>query len=46
MKTFRFFAFLFLLVVGSGFRVSAQETKVRWFGTRPSPSPRRRAKCC
>src|ERR1700755_3205315 len=32
MKTFRFFAFLFMLEVGSGFRVSAQETKVRWFG--------------
>ncbi len=32
MKTFRFFAFLFMLAVGSGFRVSAQETKVKWFG--------------
>jgi L-ascorbate metabolism protein UlaG (beta-lactamase superfamily) len=32
MKTFRFFAVLFMLAVGSGFRVSAQETKVRWFG--------------
>jgi L-ascorbate metabolism protein UlaG (beta-lactamase superfamily) len=32
MKTFRFFAILFMLALGSGFRVSAQETKVKWFG--------------
>lgn len=32
MKTFRFFAVLFVLAVGSGYRVSAQETKVKWFG--------------
>jgi L-ascorbate metabolism protein UlaG (beta-lactamase superfamily) len=32
MKTFWFFATLFMLAVGSGYRVSAQETKVKWFG--------------
>src|SRR3954470_17868462 len=32
MKTFWFFAILFMPAIGSGFRVSAQETKVRWFG--------------
>ena len=32
MKTFGFFAALFMLMVGSVYRVPAQETKVKWFG--------------
>src|SRR5947208_11203647 len=32
MKAFWFFAILFVLAVGSGFRVSEQVTKVKWFG--------------
>jgi len=32
MKTFGVFAALFLLMVSSVYRVSAQETKVKWFG--------------
>jgi L-ascorbate metabolism protein UlaG (beta-lactamase superfamily) len=32
MKASWFFAALFMLAVGSGYRVSAQETKVKWFG--------------
>ncbi|HEV2915358.1 MAG TPA: metal-dependent hydrolase [Pyrinomonadaceae bacterium] len=32
MKAFGFLAALFIVAVGSGFSVSAQETKVRWFG--------------
>lgn len=32
MKVFGFFAALFMMTIGSGYSVSAQETKVRWFG--------------
>lgn len=32
MKAFGFFAALFIVMVGPVYRVSAQETKVRWFG--------------
>ena len=32
MKVFGFFVALFMLTVGPAYRVSAQETKVKWFG--------------
>jgi L-ascorbate metabolism protein UlaG (beta-lactamase superfamily) len=32
MKAFGFFASLFMLTIGSVYQVSAQETKVKWFG--------------
>jgi L-ascorbate metabolism protein UlaG (beta-lactamase superfamily) len=32
MKAFGFFAALFMMAVGSGYSVSAQETRVKWFG--------------
>jgi L-ascorbate metabolism protein UlaG (beta-lactamase superfamily) len=32
MKVFGFFAALFMLTVGPAYRVSAQETRVKWFG--------------
>jgi L-ascorbate metabolism protein UlaG (beta-lactamase superfamily) len=32
MKTFGFLAALFMMTVGSGYSVSAQETKIKWFG--------------
>lgn len=32
MKALGLFAALFILAVSSGYRVSAQETKVKWFG--------------
>jgi L-ascorbate metabolism protein UlaG (beta-lactamase superfamily) len=32
MKVFGFFAALFMLTVGPAYRVSAQETRIKWFG--------------
>lgn len=32
MKTFGFFATVLMLLVGSAYQVSAQETKIKWFG--------------